>query len=170
MFIDYRRDIGVAIFIVLTTASLNWLFPYYYAAKPANQSFGADFESFGGPVSYDLSTGYQDGLDNPGSVDLDTSGLNTEILEGSLILSITNLLGNITPSRDGIILYKIKEDDNLSSIASEFGVSLNTILWANAHLNSSDPFQVGQEIVILPVSGALHRVKEGKTPYSMGAL
>lgn len=170
MFIDYRRDIGIAIFIVFATAIANWLFPYYYAAQPANQSFGADFESFGGPVSYDLPTGYQDGLDNPDSADLDNSALNTEILEGSLILSITNLLGNVTPSRDGIILYKTKEGDNLSSIASEFGVSLNTILWTNVHLNSSDSLQVGQEIVILPVSGVLHRVKEGETPDSIAAL
>ncbi|MFH1509854.1 MAG: LysM peptidoglycan-binding domain-containing protein [Candidatus Nealsonbacteria bacterium] len=58
--------------------------------------------------------------------------------------------------------YEIESGDSLSSIASKFGISLNTILWAN-ELNSSSLINPGQKLVILPVTGVLHYVKSGDT-------
>lgn len=58
--------------------------------------------------------------------------------------------------------YLAQEGDTLSSIASKFNISLNTLLWAN-DLSSKSSIKLGQELIILPVSGAMHLVKPGDT-------
>ncbi|OHB13664.1 MAG: hypothetical protein A3G05_00535 [Candidatus Zambryskibacteria bacterium RIFCSPLOWO2_12_FULL_45_14] len=64
-----------------------------------------------------------------------------------------------------ISVYVVREGDTLSEIAEMFGVSTNTILWANnVKVNS---IKVGQELVILPISGVRHVVKSGDTLQSL---
>jgi murein DD-endopeptidase MepM/ murein hydrolase activator NlpD len=58
--------------------------------------------------------------------------------------------------------YIVKEGETLSSIAEKFGISLETILWAN-DLNKNSVIKPGQKLIILPVSGVLHYVKSGDT-------
>ncbi len=58
--------------------------------------------------------------------------------------------------------YEVEAGDNSTSIAENFGISLNTLLWAN-NLSSSSKLKVGQKLLILPVSGILHYVKAGDT-------
>lgn len=165
------REYVIVVSIVLFTAVANWLFPYYYALKSDVQSAGPDFESFGGPVADDLSTGYQEGLvsisdADSGNLDFVSSG----IVDGSSMLDVPNPL-SVVISRDGVILYKVKEGDTLSAIASEFGVSLNTLLWANVFSLSVDTsLQPGQELVVLPVSGVIHQVREGEDLATIASL
>lgn len=61
-----------------------------------------------------------------------------------------------------ISTYVIAEGDTISSIATKFGVSVNTILWANG-LNKKNPLKPGTTLVILPVSGVKHTVGKGET-------
>jgi murein DD-endopeptidase MepM/ murein hydrolase activator NlpD len=61
-----------------------------------------------------------------------------------------------------ISIYVVKSGDTLSEIAEAHGVSQNTILWAN-DIKSAKTIKVGQELVILPVSGVRHVVKSGDT-------
>jgi LysM repeat protein len=65
-------------------------------------------------------------------------------------------------SRGMISTYLVREGDSLSNIAQMFGVSVNTILWANG-LSRSSALKVGSELVILPVSGVRHTVKKNDT-------
>ncbi|MFH1841262.1 MAG: peptidoglycan DD-metalloendopeptidase family protein [Candidatus Nealsonbacteria bacterium] len=58
--------------------------------------------------------------------------------------------------------YAVEPGDNLWSIADKFNISLDTLLWAN-NLNKSSLIQIGQKLVILPVSGLVHHVKSGET-------
>ncbi len=58
--------------------------------------------------------------------------------------------------------YVVENGDTLSSIAKQFNVSLNTLLWAN-DLTSSSLLKLGQKLVVLPVSGVVHHVKNGDT-------
>lgn len=60
-----------------------------------------------------------------------------------------------------ISVYVVRQGDTLSEIAEMFGVSTNTILWANNVKANS--IKVGQELVILPISGVRHTVKSGDT-------
>lgn len=57
-----------------------------------------------------------------------------------------------------ISVYEVRDGDTLSQISEMFGVSANTIKWANELEGSIQP---GQTLVILPVSGITHTVKNG---------
>ncbi len=91
------------------------------------------------------------------------------IVESAVALNPASPLSNILPGRDGLIIYKIQKGDTLSKIANNFDISLNTILWANQGF-SGRLLQPGQEIVILPVSGVQHQVREGETIDSIARL
>ncbi|MDO8569309.1 MAG: peptidoglycan DD-metalloendopeptidase family protein [bacterium] len=60
-----------------------------------------------------------------------------------------------------ISVYVVRHGDTLSEIAEMFGVSTNTILWANDIKKGL--IKEGQELVILPISGVRHVVKSGDT-------
>lgn len=63
-------------------------------------------------------------------------------------------------------VYMVKEGDTVSEIAELFGVSVNTILWAN-DLKSAKSIHVGDVLTILPVSGIRHTVVKGDTASSI---
>lgn len=64
--------------------------------------------------------------------------------------------------RDKIEEYEVQDGDTLSSIAQKFGISQETIKWAN-NMDSVDSIKPGQKLKILPVSGVSHEVKSGDT-------
>lgn len=65
-----------------------------------------------------------------------------------------------------IDLYFVKEGDTLSQIAEMFGVTRNTILWAN-DIKKETGIQPGDELLILPITGVRHVVKKGDTLKSL---
>lgn len=67
--------------------------------------------------------------------------------------------------RDKVITYTVEKGDTLSTIAKKFGISEETIRWANDL--SGDGLSVGQELDILPVSGIAHKVVPGDTIYTI---
>ncbi|MEM5872181.1 MAG: M23 family metallopeptidase [Candidatus Aenigmatarchaeota archaeon] len=58
--------------------------------------------------------------------------------------------------------YIVEKGDTLSSLSQKFGISTETIIWAN-NLNKNSSLKVGQKLIILPISGVLHYVKNGDT-------
>lgn len=58
--------------------------------------------------------------------------------------------------------YIVEEGDTLSSLAAKFGITLNTILWAN-NLTEKSIIKPGQQLIILPVSGVIHHVQDKDT-------
>lgn len=64
------------------------------------------------------------------------------------------------------VIYLVVEGDTVQSIADKFGVSLETIKWANPGLNIKS-IKLGQKITIPPVAGVVHLVKAGETIYSI---
>ncbi|MFA5934784.1 MAG: peptidoglycan DD-metalloendopeptidase family protein [Candidatus Paceibacterota bacterium] len=66
-----------------------------------------------------------------------------------------------TVSTGQISKYIVRKGDTLSGIANMFGVSTNTIVWAN-NVNTKT-LKEGQVLVILPVSGTIHTVAKGDT-------
>lgn len=65
------------------------------------------------------------------------------------------------PESDQISTYVVRDGDTLSEIADMFGVSVNTIVWANDLKRMT--IQPGQTLAILPVSGIKHTVAKGET-------
>jgi murein DD-endopeptidase MepM/ murein hydrolase activator NlpD len=69
------------------------------------------------------------------------------------------------PINDAISLYEVKKGDTLSTVAKLFGVSKNTIMWAN-DLKSQN-ISPGDTLVILPMTGIKHTIKKGDTVYTI---
>lgn len=60
-----------------------------------------------------------------------------------------------------ISVYTVRPGDTASQIAEMYDVSVNTIYWANDITNGV--IQPGDTLVILPISGVRHVVKDGET-------
>lgn len=63
---------------------------------------------------------------------------------------------------DQIVKYTVQSGDTIGSIASNFGVSINTIIWANS-LRNPNVLSLGEVLNIPPVTGVIHAVKKGDT-------
>lgn len=62
------------------------------------------------------------------------------------------------------ITYTVQSGDNVSTIADQFGVSVETVLWNNGNLEDNpDYLDLGDVLTILPVSGVYHTVVKGDT-------
>lgn len=69
------------------------------------------------------------------------------------------------PSSSAVSVHVVREGENISTIAEMYGVSVNTIKWANDL--SSSVIHEGQTLVILPVNGVRHKVQKGDTVASL---
>ena len=73
------------------------------------------------------------------------------------------------PEEDGgVKIYTVSTGDTVSGIAAKYGITSNTILWAN-DLDNPDEIKPGDQIFILPVAGLSYVVKEGDTLDSVAA-
>jgi len=70
--------------------------------------------------------------------------------------------GEMANTRTEIIYYTVQNGDTVSTIARHFGITVNTILWAN-NLTSFSLIRPGDRLSILPYSGVLYTVKKGDT-------
>jgi LysM repeat protein len=89
-----------------------------------------------------------------------TGGEVADLLVGAVVPHTT------IPRRYRIdpITYTVQTGDNVSSIAEQFGVSVETILWNNGSLEDNpDYLGLGDVLTVLPVSGVYHTVVKGDT-------
>lgn len=68
-------------------------------------------------------------------------------------------------SRSDIIYYTTQAGDNVSLLASKFGVTSNSIMWSN-NLTSNN-LTAGMQLKIPPVNGIVYTVKAGDTTASL---
>ncbi len=67
------------------------------------------------------------------------------------------------PEEDGgVTIYTVAQGDTISLIAAKYGITVNTVLWAN-DLPNADSIKPGDQIFILPVAGLSYVVKAGDT-------
>ncbi|MBI4675843.1 MAG: peptidoglycan DD-metalloendopeptidase family protein [Chloroflexi bacterium] len=72
--------------------------------------------------------------------------------------------------RRDVTTYSVKPGDNVSIIAARFGVTPDSVIWANGKLEENpDALTVGQTLNIPPVSGVLHQVAKGETVQTIAA-
>ncbi|MDE2071720.1 MAG: peptidoglycan DD-metalloendopeptidase family protein [Patescibacteria group bacterium] len=69
-------------------------------------------------------------------------------------------IDNAPPEATSISVYTVHKGDTVQSIGKLFGVSANTVVWAN---NLTGPIHEGEQLIILPVSGVQYTVKSGDT-------
>jgi len=85
----------------------------------------------------------------------------TTLTMGGLALTTTN--DKLTPhTRTEVENYVVQPGDTVTSIAKQFGISINSILWSN-NLSSYSIIRPGDTIKILPFSGIIHTVVSGDT-------
>jgi murein DD-endopeptidase MepM/ murein hydrolase activator NlpD len=150
------------------TAGASW--PFSAANAESNPSpilHDASLNLMAAPIST-YTDAYFDGY-SPDTVDgsaLDPNlSSDDDISSSSLITEATTTPAPDTssaPNNGSISTYTVQEGDNLSTIAAQYGVSMNTILWANDITNPST-IKPGTKLVILPVSGIQHTVRSGET-------
>jgi LysM repeat protein len=88
-----------------------------------------------------------------------TSG--TESVEKQEIVQPNN-------SRRELISHKVKAGETADTIAQQYGVSKDTIKWANNL--TGDTLTVGKELVVPPVDGVVYTVKDNDTVASLTTL
>ncbi len=87
--------------------------------------------------------------------------------EGAIIAPIiTDTDAVLGDRRDKAETYIVQDGDTISGIAEQFGVSSNTILWAN-NLAWYSTIRPGQQLSILPTSGVAHNIQSGETVASI---
>lgn len=71
--------------------------------------------------------------------------------------------GSAAPvQRTEVVQHTVQSGETVSSIARRYGISVNTILWAN-NLTAYSLIRPGDNLAILPYSGILYTVKSGDT-------
>ncbi len=67
--------------------------------------------------------------------------------------------------RDQIETHVVVSGDTLGKIAEKYSVSVDSIKWLND--TKGDSLSIGQEVKIPPVTGIVHKVKDGETVYTI---
>jgi murein DD-endopeptidase MepM/ murein hydrolase activator NlpD len=67
--------------------------------------------------------------------------------------------------RDKVVDYKVVEGDTLASISKKFGITVDTIKWANDM--KDDMISPNQTLKIPPVTGVVHKVQSGESIYTI---
>lgn len=122
--------------------------------------------SAGTPILHDTTLALLDGALNPDPNPY-KGEQGIETTEGSALIPNTGPEGKV-PEGSGvqnggrISIYVVREGDTLSEIADMFGVSPNTIKWAN-DIKDVSVIQPGKELLILPITGVKYTVKRGGT-------
>ncbi len=86
----------------------------------------------------------------------DGSALVSQDGPSGTVADITN-----APASSQISVYTVRSGDSIGSIAKMFGVTSNTIVWAN-DIKGGVVHQ-GDMLIILPVTGVQHKVLSGET-------
>lgn len=94
-------------------------------------------------------------------------GGDIAIIDDSAFVSDAGPSGTIadieTSNHQGkVSLYVVRSGDTISQVAKMFGVTVETILWAN-DLKRGASLREGQHLVILPIDGVQHTVQRGDT-------
>ncbi len=105
------------------------------------------------------------------SIDPDTKNTKAEsnvsiIDDGALnpenIQPIDSDSNSYLSSTDKIITYTVEKGDTIGMVADKFGISKNTVLYANTNIKNNT-LKVGAVLTILPVDGVSYTVKKGDT-------
>ncbi len=104
---------------------------------------------------------------------------NTQLLQ-PMVLGLSTQdameMGMRTVSSEGVLTYRggeiiehsVKNGETLSTIASQYNLNVDTVLWANDFANEKVTIKEGQPLKIPPVDGVIHKVRKGETVYSIG--
>jgi murein DD-endopeptidase MepM/ murein hydrolase activator NlpD len=86
----------------------------------------------------------------------------TTVVGGAVVAPVLVESKPSVAPRSEIETYVVVSGDTLGGVADRFGLSLNTLLWANG-LSFRSTLRIGQSLAIPPVDGVVHKVRSGET-------
>lgn len=101
--------------------------------------------------------------DNVANLSITLNAKNALAQTDDTLLNKPQIISQV--GRDRISKYASKDGDTVQSVASQFGVSDDTIRWANKL--TSDTIGAGKTLTILGATGVLYTVKDGDTAQSL---
>ena len=97
-------------------------------------------------------------------------GGDVTIVDDSAVVPAEGPSGTIAdiekPKNGTISMYVVRDGDTIESVAKLFNVKPSTILWAN-DIKQGTGLSVGQQLVILPITGVRYTTKPGDTLQSI---
>ncbi len=115
-----------------------------------------------------IEAGYAPGSAAHNTADISSVGLGglaiskPTIMPGFALPTVNTAVVDTNTGRNQVIVYEVQPGDVIGSIASKYGISIPTILWAN-NLTARSVIRPGDKLNILPVSGVVYSVKRGDT-------
>jgi len=111
-----------------------------------------------------ISNADTQGLGQGGEITLANPTPDLALVQQSSVISLAFSQDAIDKNgkRSQTVEYTVQPGDALSFIASDYGVSINSILWAN-NVKDADSIKPGQVLRIPPISGVLYTIKKGDT-------
>lgn len=153
----------IALLIVVPCIAITLIFPTRVFAgifSVFKELFAAE-ESYVAPAENSQTLAL---LESAKTASPSTGGAEISIVDGSALAPDTVFSGSgevFKPKNDQISIYVVREGDTLNSVAEMFGVSPQTIMWANNM--TSKTIKPDDTLIILPVSGVRHTVVKGDT-------
>lgn len=131
------------------------------ALSPNRSNTGSYLADINSLAEWEIRSPTFDGRGGPGTI------LETTTIQENAVFAhnppATDYANTITAGkRAGIVEYTVQPGDSLSFIARDYGINIESIMWANS-LRNSNNIKEGDILKIPPVSGTIHIVKNGDT-------
>ena len=121
-------------------------------------------EKIASTINFDLGTNIDESVDEE---EINSDPISFSLFGGNSMLAPSVYYDeSLKDLKYGIVSYEVVSGDTASSIATSFGISTYTVLWAN-DLKDGSLIKIGQKLEILPVTGTKHIVKPGDTVESI---
>ena len=170
----------IANYALCPLVSLAWFFPVAQAASasilPTIQTVGTSDANTETATPIDMSTNLQtmqilspevamasdrQPVDIDANIIIDQNdALSPEIGSRGTLADVTDF--SDPGNNDSVSTYVVQSGDSIQTIATRFGISQNTIRWANG-LKKGQVVHAGDTLIILPVSGVKYTIKKGDT-------
>ncbi len=104
-------------------------------------------------------------------------GVDAYYGDGLMVASEDGYIPKINPQTEladrsemnGKLIHEIEPGDTISTIAEEYDLKTNTVLWENG-LSATSKLRVGDKLVIPPVDGVTHVVEKGQDLKKIASL
>lgn len=136
-----------------------------YQKSTQNAFFGAFFKNTDNLGSNDLFVGQNKALalETPDLKIIQDNSIGAVSTPSTLTTqTLGDVFGGPDQQRKDVINYTVQAGDTVTSLASEFQVTPQTIAWAN-NISVNSNLKVGSSLVILPFSGISYIAKNGDT-------
>jgi len=165
--------------LTLNVALLAGVVVFVAQSSPTNSSQGnvaisANSDAPGDPLDQISSAGIAANLAQMANM-AESPGVIEQAYSADTILSIAptqttviakpQAVATVLKSKQDIFTYETKVGDTIASVAAQFGVTSESIMWSNNV--SGNALAAGTKLVIPPVIGIVYTVQAGDTPDSL---